>query len=458
MKPTLWRLGAWTAVALAGLTFWQMRALNLPAPLPQPLTVPSTTSSTHPISPSARLPAQALPPSDATLLTRGAYLARAGNCMDCHTARGGSDYAGGRALHTPFGTFLTPNITPDRETGIGNWSANDFWQALHHGMAPNGRLLYPAFPYPDYTRIRRDDADALFAYLQSLPPVRQPNAPHTLDFPYNQRWLLAGWRLLFFRPGEQIDDTRHSAEWNRGAYLVEGLGHCSACHTPRNALGASLQNAMLGGAMLPDQSWYAPSLAASDEAGLQHWQQDDIATLLKTGVAPQASLSGPMAAITQQSLQYLNDTDLRAMAVYLQSLPTTEMEHAPTDPSDRILTPEDQATLKQGATLYQAQCATCHLPDGRGQQLPGGAGFPALAGNRAVTHLSPLNPIRIVLNGSFAPATTGNPQPHGMPPFGPFLSDQELAAVLSYIRNAWGNQASMVNATTIRKLRSVPVE
>jgi len=380
---------------------------------------------------------------------RGAYLALAGDCMACHTARGGAAYAGGRPLATPFGNMYTPNITPERDTGIGNWSADDFWRALHNGVSKDGRLLYPAFPYTSYTRMPREDSDALYAYLQSLPAIKAANTPHQLRFPYNQQIMLAGWRALYFRPGVYRDYAGKSAEWNRGAYLVQGPAHCSACHSPRNWLGAS-EGESLAGALLSMQGWYAPSLTSAHEAGLQQWQQEQIVQLLKTGVSAGASVSGPMAEVVSRSLQHLNDADLHAMAQYLQGLPASSSA-APQNPDSSVVLP---AFLAAGEKLYKQHCADCHGSMGRGQA----PAYPALAGNRALTMTQTVNPIRMVLNGGFAPATGGNPRPYSMPPFGPVLSDVEVAQVLTYVRASWGNQAAPVSASEVNQYRSVPLD
>ena len=243
-------------------------------------------------------------------IARGAYLARAGNCMGCHTARGGAPYAGGRAVPTPFGDVYAPNLTPDMATGIGGWTDAQFWRALHNGRSRDGRLLYPAFPYPNYTRITRADADAIHAYLRSLAPVNQPNKRHTLGFPFDQQAALAVWRALYFRSASYEADAARSPEWNRGVYLVEGLGHCNACHASRNALGAPISPLDLAGGLIPVQNWYAPSLASAREAGIAGWPTDDVITLLKTGVSPQASVSGPMGDVIRGSTQHLSDADL----------------------------------------------------------------------------------------------------------------------------------------------------
>jgi len=387
--------------------------------------------------------------SQAQLVARGAYLARAGDCMACHTTRGGVPYAGGRALATPFGNVISPNITPDKDTGIGTWSADDFWRAMHNGKSKDGRLLYPAFPYTNYTKVRREDSDALYAYFQSVPPQRQANLPHTLRFPYNQQIALAAWRALYFKPAVHQDEPARSVEWNRGAYLVQGLGHCSACHSSRTTLGGSEEG--LSGGLIPMLGWYAPSLTSNAEAGLGDWDTEHIVALLHTGISPRATVFGPMAEVVRQSLQHLEVTDVRAMAVYLKSLPDTQppVKAAPRDTSEAAT-----RQLAQGAKLYETHCASCHQADGKG--VP--PGYPPLAGNRALLTASPVNAIRIVLNGGFAPGTAGNPRPYGMPPYGPVLNDGEVAAVVSHLRASWGNNAPAVTALEVNKYRSVPLE
>ena len=392
------------------------------------------------------------PVTDAGAQVRqGQYLAQVGGCMACHTSRGGAAYAGGRAIATPFGALYSPNITPDAASGIGQWSADDFWRALHNGKSRDGRFLYPAFPYTEYTHMPRADSDALYAYFKSLPAVSQPNRVHALRFPYDQRSLLAAWRALYFTPGEFRADARRSAQWNRGAYLVQGPGHCSACHAGRNALGASQAGAALGGGLIPVLGWYAPSLTADEEAGLGSWSEVQIAQLLTTGVTNRATVFGPMAEVVAQNLQHLSASDAAAMAHYLKSLPPTASERS-VDPAPREAV--DEAWLARGAKLYGEHCTACHKDDGRGAA----PAYPPLAGNRAITMTSAINPIRIVLNGGFAPGTAGNPRPYGMPPYGPALSDADVAAVVSYIRNAWGNHAAPVSAGEVGRNRAVPVD
>ncbi|MGK5080408.1 c-type cytochrome [Janthinobacterium sp. HLX7-2] len=394
-------------------------------------------------------PAPASTLSGEQLIARGAYLAKAGDCMACHTTRGGVAYAGGRALQTPFGKVLSPNITADRETGIGSWTADDFWRAIHNGKSKDGRLLYPAFPYTNYTRVRREDSDALYAYFQSVPAHRQANAPHELRFPYNQQLALAAWRALYFTPGVYQPASAQSVEWNRGAYLVQGLGHCSACHSSRTTLGGSDDS--LSGGLIPVLGWYAPSLTSDAEAGLGDWDTAHIVQLLQTGVSPRATVFGPMAEVVRQSLQHLGTSDVQAMAVYLKSLPGPA-QAAPRVPRDASEQARQQLAL--GEKLYAAQCASCHKDDGKG--VP--PGYPPLTGNRALTTASAVNAIRLVLNGGFAPGTTGNPRPYGMPPFGPVMDDGEVAAVVTYLRAAWDNDAPAVSALEVNKYRSVPLE
>jgi mono/diheme cytochrome c family protein len=393
--------------------------------------------------PSASPAATAATPDN---LVRGAYLARAGDCMACHTARGGAAYAGGREIDTPFGALFAPNITPDRETGIGAWSADDFWRALHNGKARDGRLLYPAFPYTNYTKVTRADADALYAFLRSLPPAKQANTPNTLRFPYNQQFMLAGWRLLYFKPGLYQPVPAESPSWNRGAYLVEGLGHCSACHSSRNAAGAV--EGRLAGGMIPILGWYAPSLTSDAEAGLGSWEIPHIVQLLKTGVSPRATVFGPMAEVVVQSLQHVSEPDVAAMAAYLKSLPATKAELR-----EELKGPKVDLVVQQGKQLYETHCIDCHGGDGKGLPPP----YPPLAGNRAITMDNSVNAVRIVLNGGFAPGTEGNPRPYGMPPYSHVLNDYEVAAVVSYLRASWGNRAAPVTASEVNRYRSTPL-
>ena len=415
----------------------------------------------------------------AELIARGAYLARAGNCQGCHTSTGNAAYAGGRGVPTPFGTVYAPNLTPDLSSGIGAWSAAEFWRALHNGRSRDGRLLYPAFPYPNYTRVSRADSDALHAYLRSLPAVARPNRAHALRFPFNQQAALAVWRALYFRPAgltndlsgksdladptdpaHRSDPTR-SAEWQRGAYLVEGLGHCNACHASRNALGAPAGPLDLAGGLIPVQNWYAPSLASAAEAGVAGWDTQAVVDLLQTGVAAPGgkltAVAGPMSEVVSGGTQHLTQPDLHAMATYLKALPQAAVAHAaatvaaPLPPSVAALvsssTPEADTP---GARLYEQHCAACHGAQGEGS--PGI--YPALAGNRALSLPTSANLVHLVIEGGFAPATAGNPRPFGMPPFATVLSEAEVAQVLTHVRGHWGNRAAAVSAQEVARFRS----
>ncbi len=398
----------------------------------------------------------------AATVQRGAYLARAGNCMSCHTARGGEPYAGGRGIDTPFGAVYTSNLTPDEQTGIGSWTPAHFWRAMHNGRSKDGRLLAPAFPYTSYTQVTREDSDALFAYLNSIPAVAQANKPHALSFPYDSQAALAVWRALYFKPGAYQPEAARTAEWNRGAYLVNGLGHCSACHSARNALGATAGLNLAGG-LIPLQNWYAPSLVSPHEAGVGDWDRQDIVSLLKNGVSPRASVSGPMTEVVLGSTQYLSNEDLGAMAQYLKQLPAqataddasaksndivlmSKVPMAPVNTASTAINP----VAERGLKLYEQHCAQCHGDKGQGVANV----YPALAGNRAVSMPQTVNLVQIVLNGGYAPATQGNPRPFGMPPFVLVLDDSDIAALLTHMRTSWGNQASAVSPLDVNRIRA----
>lgn len=378
-------------------------------------------------------------------VARGHYLATAGDCIACHTARGGASYAGGRAIETPFGVVRSTNITPDVATGIGGWSRGDFWRALHNGRSKDGHLLYPAFPYPNFTQVTRADADAIFAFLRTVPAVAQKNAPHQLRFPYDTQAALAIWRALFFRPGSFEQDTARGAQWNRGAYLARGLGHCDACHANRNIFGAVSRQFDLGGGLIPMQNWYAPPLAPAGGAGVADWESAHIVALLQTGVSPRGSAMGPMAEVVYQSTQYLSAADLRAIAIYIKSLPagTSARERG------REGSRPAPGVIARGAKIYADHCVACHGKDGAGAP----PAYPALAGNRAVTATPAADAIHAVINGGYPPVTVGNPRPYGMPPSFQSLGESDIAAVLSYIRASWGNDASAITTFDVQRYR-----
>lgn len=388
---------------------------------------------------------------DKAEVARGRYLALAGDCIACHTARGGAAFAGGREIQTPFGSVWSSNLTPDT-TGLGGWSKDDFWRALHHGKSKDGRLLYPAFPYTNYTKVTRADADAIFAYLRSLAPVAQPRREPGLRFPYDQQLLLRAWRAFYFRPGQYENDTKQSPQWNRGAYLVQGLGHCNACHTSRDPLGGSDTKADLAGGLIPVLNWYAPALTSDPLTGLGNWEPAHIASLLKTGVSEKGAVYGPMGEVVYQSLQHLSDDDIAAIAGYLKSLPATP---APARETAAQVNPKDKdAVMALGGRIYAKHCADCHGGNGAGAPPE----YPPLAGNHTLAMASAVNPIRLVINGGFPPGTAGNPRPYGMPPFRLLLSNDEVAAVVSYIRNSWGNNAGLVSPVEVQRYAAVPAE
>jgi len=434
-------LAAWLASLSASTK--ATPALSPPAKLPMQCgSVMRQTTATRPQKVEAR------PPE----VVRGEYLARAGDCSGCHTAKGGEAYGGGVPIPTPFGTLYVPNITPDPETGIGKWTAEDFWRAMHEGRSRSGDLLYPAFPYTNYTKVGRPDVDDLFTYLRSVKPVRKPNRKHELAFPYNERKLLIGWRALYFKAGEYRDDPAQSKEWNRGAYLVDGLGHCNACHSARNMLGAVTSGDVIAGGLIPIQNWYAPSLTSNRETGLGDWEIGEVADLLKTGVSARSAVFGPMAVVVHESLQHLTVADITAMATYLKA--QTQQEEPPEPPQIRVTDKQAEALVAAGSKLYDHHCADCHQH--RGEGVP--RIYPQLANNEAIAMRYPINPIRIVVNGGFPPSTQDNPRPYGMPPFGQDLNDEEIAAVVSYVRQSWGNHAPAVSPAEITSARGIPID
>jgi mono/diheme cytochrome c family protein len=388
---------------------------------------------------------------DAATIAKGEYLARAGDCLACHTASGGKLFAGGLPMPTPFGTLYSTNITPDSDTGIGTWTADQFYMALHSGRMPDGGLIYPAMPFGSYTKITRADSDAIYTYLRSVAPVKAANRPNELRFPYDNRSLILGWRTLFFTEGTYQPDKTKSDEWNRGAYLVQGLGHCGMCHTAINALGGSSESAAFQGGLIPMQNWYAPSLTSNKEAGLGDWTLAEISDYLRNGVSHRGAVYGPMAEVVYDSMQYMTSDDTRAMAVYLKSLGQGTPPDAPVSP---VPIEESSLLMRLGKSIYDSQCALCHGAVGRGMPPD----YPPLAGNQSIQMESAVNPIRMVLNGGFPPGTAGNPMPYGMPPFAQRLSDDEVAAVVTYIRLSWGNRGTAVSARQANELRAVPLD
>ena len=375
---------------------------------------------------------------------RGHYLAIVGDCGACHTLPGsGHDFAGGRFLETPFGTLITPNITPDPVTGIGAWTEDEFVNALTKGTGRHGTRLYPAMPYTYYTKMPRDDVLAIRAYLDTVPAVHNEVHTNQLPFPFDIRASMAVWDKLFFTPGAYRPAAGKSAEWNRGAYLAQGPGHCGMCHTPKNFLGADKTGEALQGYAL--QGWFAPDITNDARRGLGSWSVDDIVSYLKTGRNLTGAASGPMSDTLHYSTSRMSDDDLKAIAVYLKDAPGKE-EKAPAAP--------DQATLKVGAQIYADECSGCHTSSGKGI-----AGlFPALRGSPAVQQTDPTSLLHVVLRGARSAGTGAAPTASAMPAFAWILNDDQVAAVVTYVRNAWGNAAPPVSGATVRKTREDLVE
>jgi len=386
-------------------------------------------------------PNAALADSDNLIeIQRGKALVTAGDCVACHTAPGGVPFAGGLALQTPFGAIMTPNVTPDNATGIGSWSADDFARAMHEGKRPGGTRLYPAFPYTYYTKVTRADSDAILAYLRSLDPVSNTVNRSTLPFPFNIRSSMAAWNALFFTPGEFKPDPNKSEEFNRGAYLVEGLGHCGACHTPLNAFGANKNDRYLQGGVV--DNWTAPNITDDAQAGLGKWSVDEVVQYLKTGQARGVIASGPMKDVVENSTARMSDADLKAMAVYLKERGATGSP-APSPVS------ADDGRMRAGEAIFVDTCMACHTRKGEG--IP--HVFPTLAGATIATQDDPSSLIHVVISGAQAAATASHPTAPTMPSFGYRLSDDQIAAVVTYVRNSWGNAASPVTADAVKAVR-----
>jgi mono/diheme cytochrome c family protein len=374
-------------------------------------------------------------------IERGHYLTIVGDCAACHTLPGsGHAFAGGRPVETPFGTLLAPNITPDPQTGIGAWTDEEFVAALTKGTGRGGIHLYPAMPYTYYTKLTRDDALAIRAYLNTIPAVHNPVKADQLPFPFNMRWTMAVWDALYFRPGTFHPDPHKSAEWNRGAYLAEGPAHCGMCHTPKNLLGADETSEALQGYVL--QGWLAPNITNDPRRGLGGWSVEDIVAYLKTGHNNTSAATGPMSETLNLSTSEMSDADLEAVAVYLKDQAGLTRSVASVDPPDR-------AVMKSGAQIYADECSGCHAPDGKGI-----AGiFPSLSGSSTVQQSDPTTLLHIVLRGARSVGTGPAPTAPAMPQFGWLLTDDQVAALLTYIRNSWGNSAPVVTAGEVGKTR-----
>ena len=375
---------------------------------------------------------------NAAQVRRGQYLVAAGDCISCHVREGGEPFAGGLGLNTPFGVIYTSNITPDLGTGIGAWTNDQFYRAMHDGKGAHGQDLYPAFPYPWFRRVSREDDEAIFAYLKTLPAVSYTPPKNDLAFPLNFRSFVGAWNMLFLDSHDFQADPGQSAEWNRGAYLVNGLGHCGGCHTPKNSFGADKSKQELRGAKL--NNWIAPDLTSNTRIGLGDWSVDDIAEFLASGRNAHAAAGGDMADVINYSTSFINDADRRAIAVYLKSQPAS--------PSIASSTP-DAGAMRRGTEIYSDACASCHLDNGIGQSRL----FPPLGKDAMLQQPDPTGLVHLILGGTRVGVSASRPSPLGMPSFAWKLTDQEIADVSTFIRNSWGNQTSPVAASDESELR-----
>ena len=410
-------------------------------------------------------PRAATPPADPRLIEQGKYLAAAGDCVSCHTRAGGAPFAGGVPLSTPFGVIYSANITPDGASGIGRWSEQAFARAMQEGIGADGTRLYPAFPYPEFTKVSDADLHAIYAYLRTLKAVRYIPPQNSLSFPFRIRALLAGWNFLYLKAGRFVSDPAHSAEWNRGAYLTQGLGHCGGCHTPRTALGGERAELALTGGVYRDEiddeviddkitpmdqwtvrSWSAPNLTPARN-GLGAWSLTEIAGYLKTGHNARAGAFGPMSKVVGNSTSHLSDADVHAIAVYLKGVSAVTQSAAPL---------ANAGQRKTGEIVYTARCGDCHQPTGLGMPRKAGADpaktAPPLAGSPALQAPDPATLINVVLYGAHeaVPGASSWPRMSGFE-LSVGLDDEQIAALCSYVRSSWGNQAGAVDAAAVGK-------
>jgi mono/diheme cytochrome c family protein len=377
--------------------------------------------------------------TSAETIARGKALTDAGDCASCHTADPAKPFAGGKRIDTPFGAIYSPNLTPDKKTGIGGWSDEDFRRALRFGAAPDGSRYYPAFPYPNFTKLTKDDILAIRAYLATLTPIENRAPPPQLRWPLNYRVLMRAWNLLFFRPGILEPDQAKGVAWNRGRYLVEGLGHCGACHTPKNMFGANKRDGALSGGLV--QGWFAPRLDGAERSGLKSWNAKDIVEYLQSGRNARSHAGGLMAEVVKDSTSKMGDADIASIAVYLKSLPA--------GPAEPAVTPPPEAEMKAGAAVYSKYCVACHEADGSGAPRI----YPPLPANALLQSANAASTLRVMLDGAHTVTTPRAPNTGEMPGYAAKLSDAEIAAVTNYIRNSWGNAAPLVTAEDVAKAR-----
>jgi mono/diheme cytochrome c family protein len=380
-------------------------------------------------------------------LTRGEYLARAGDCMVCHTARGGTAYAGGFAFTLPFGTIYSTNITPDKATGIGNYTDQDFLNAMHRGVRSDGANLYPAMPFASYTYMTDADALAIKAYLFTLPPFNAPARKNTLTFPFNQRWAIGAWSLVFNADKRFEPNSSQSPQWNRGAYLAEALAHCGECHTPRNLAFALDNRHKFGGAVTG--GWQAYNISADTAGGVGNWSDADLAAYLESGHAQgHGSASGPMGEAIAESLRYLTPQDVRAIVAYVRSVPATPsdlpgMLAPPASPSHK----EGVADTLHGKITFEGACVSCHNWTGVADLSP----YETLTGSRAVNDPNATNVVQVILSGAASTSETGLAK---MPAFGAAYSNQEIADVANYVTARFGTKGSSLTEGEVAKLRA----
>jgi mono/diheme cytochrome c family protein len=379
--------------------------------------------------------------SDDETIALGKALTIAGDCADCHTADPAKPFAGGKRIDTPFGGIYTPNLTPDRDTGLGAWSDDEFYSALRYGVRPNGSRYYPAFPYPYFTKMTRQNILAIRAYLATLTPFSNTRPPAELRWPLNYRIVMRAWNWLFFKPGIFEPAQQKSVEWNRGGYLVEGLAHCGACHTPKNLFGADKKGQAFGGGRV--QGWFAPRLDGAERSGLKSWSVDDIVEYLQSGRNARSNADALMAEVVVNSTSQMSDADVRAIAVYLKDLPAGAPEP--------VVSPPPPEQMADGEKVYKGACISCHEADGSGAPRI----YPPLPGNALLQSADPSSTLRIILDGAQTVTTPRAPNAGSMPAY-PKLSDQEIADVATYIRNAWGNAAPVVTPAQVAKARRVP--
>ncbi|OAJ67102.1 cytochrome c [Gluconobacter cerinus] len=377
-------------------------------------------------------------PTDPQSISRGKYIMHIADCAACHTAAAGN-FAGGYGFSTGFGLLLSSNITPDRETGIGRMTERQFFNAVRQGIGSHG-MLYPAMPYTAYRKFSDQDMHDLWAYISTIKTIRNPVKENAgMHFPYNIRFAMVGWNLLFFENSNFLKETDKPEEWNRGRYLVDAAGHCSVCHSPRNSLGAEVGSRYLQGAML--DKWYALNLTADNLDGLGEWSVEDIVSYLKTGTNGRAFAAGPMAEAVSNSTQYMTERDLHAIGVYLKSLPASDHQ---TSGSTR----HNEAEMKRLADVYEINCSACHGLEGEGIK----GAVPAFSKNSQMRG-DPTNMIHAIITGTRAVHTDLAPTSAGMPSFAWKFTDQDIADILTYIRNNWENNASQVSSQEVNKIR-----